>query len=222
MLEVLRNKFLIFMFYSILGWIVEVIYAYLTKKRFSNRGFFIGPYCPVYGVGCIFMIALLSKFKSYPVLVFILAIIICSVLEYFTSYMMEKLFKARWWDYTKTKFNINGRVCADTMLLFGIIACLVIYLLHPAVINVIEAIPEKILTIISIAILIIFLTDIIISLNVVIHFTKTIKAVSLEDRTDDINNYVKDLLSKKSLLHKRLIKAFPTSYTIVKKKKKKD
>ena len=218
-----REYFLMFMIYAVLGWIIEVIYAYLMKKKISNRGFFIGPYCPIYGIGCLLIVLLLSSFKKYPIVVFILAILICSVLEYFTSFIMEKLFKARWWDYTDTKYNINGRVCLDTMLPFGIIACIVLYLLHPFVMNIIDSLPDKSLTIISISIFVIFLTDIVLSFNIVNNFKKTIKSVSLEDRTDDINKYIRELLSNKSLFHRRLLKAFPTSHAVLKKKRiKKD
>lgn len=200
---------------------MEVIYAYATKKKVTNRGFLIGPYCPIYGIGCIMIIILLSSYKHHPAGMFVLAILICSVLEYFTSYIMEKLFKARWWDYSKTKYNINGRVCLDTMLPFGIIACIVIYILNPAIMSVINRIPESRLTILTLVLAIIFISDLIASFNIVNNFKKTIKKVSLEDRTDDINNYIRDILFKRSLFHRRLLLAFPTSHAIIKKNKKK-
>lgn len=217
----MREYFLMFMFYSVLGWIIEVIYAYIMKKKISNRGFFIGPYCPIYGIGCLLIVLLLSNFKKYPIIVFILAILICSALEYFTSYIMEKLFKARWWDYTDTKYNINGRVCLDTMLPFGIIACIVLYLLHPFVMSIINSLSDKSLTIISTSLFVILLTDIVLSFNIVNNFKKTIKSVSLEDCTDDINKYIRELLFDKSLFHRRLLKAFPSGHAVVKKRKTK-
>ena len=220
MLITIREYFLLFMLYSMLGWLMEVVYALVTKKKLSNRGFLIGPYCPIYGVGCVLIIILLSGFKKYPVVVFILAIIICSILEYFTSYIMEKLFKARWWDYTKTKFNINGRICVDTMLPFGIIAFIIIYLVNPIVARAIEKTPDTILTIIAIVFAIIFILDLIASFNIVNNFKKTIKKASLDDRTDDINKYIRETLSSKSLLHRRLLRAFPTGHAIIKKVKK--
>ena len=142
--------FFLFIVYSIIGWILEEIYVYARKKTIANRGFFIGPYCPIYGIGCILIILLLSGFKKYPLLVFILAMVICTILEYSTSFIMEKLFKARWWDYSSAKYNINGRVCADTMIPFGLIACFVIYVLNPAVMAVVNNIPFNRLTILVI------------------------------------------------------------------------
>ena len=127
MITIIRDYFLLFMLYSMIGWVMEVIYVYLTKRKLSDRGFFIGPYCPIYGVGCILIIILLSGFKKYPIVVFILAILISSVLEYFTSFLMEKLFKARWWDYTKAKYNLNGRICLDNSALFGVLSFIIMY-----------------------------------------------------------------------------------------------
>lgn len=198
---------------------MEVLYALATKKRLTNRGFLIGPYCPIYGIGCLLIIILLSGYKNHPAGMFVLAILIASALEYFTSYIMEKLFKARWWDYTDTKYNINGRVCLDTMLPFGIIACIVIYVINPFIVNLITDIPSKILSITSIILAIIFILDIIASFNIVNNFKKTIKTVSLEDRTDDINRYLREILAKRSYFHRRLLIAFPTARAILKKVK---
>ena len=90
--------FMLFMFYSIVGWIIEVIYTFITDKKIVNRGFLIGPYCPIYGVGCLLIIILLKKYTDDFIVLFIMSMLICSLLEYLTSYVMEKLFNARWWD----------------------------------------------------------------------------------------------------------------------------
>ncbi len=132
---------------------------------------------------------------------------------------MEKLFKARWWDYTKAKYNLNGRICLDTMLPFGIIACIIVYLINPIVVRAIDKTPETVLTVIAITFAIIFLLDLITSFNVVNNFKKTIKKASLEDRTDDVNKYIRDTLASKSLLNRRLLKAFPTGHAIIKRVK---
>lgn len=110
--------FMLFLLYSFIGWSIEVIGQLLEKHRFINRGFLVGPICPIYGWGCIAMILTLTKYKSDFFLLFAMAIVICSILEYFTSYFMEKLFHVRWWDYTRRKYNLNGRICAETMIPF--------------------------------------------------------------------------------------------------------
>ena len=111
------NYFLLFIIYSFLGWLIEIIVCSISEKHFTPRGFLIGPYCPIYGFASIIMITLLNKYFNDPLIVFILSAIIASVLEYFTSYIMEKIFNARWWDYSDRKLNINGRICLENSVL---------------------------------------------------------------------------------------------------------
>ncbi len=91
----LAMYFLLFIIYSVLGWIMEVCLALYKEKKFINRGFLIGPYCPIYGVGCILLSVCLQSFASNPITLFLMSLVICSGLEYATSYIMEKIFKAR-------------------------------------------------------------------------------------------------------------------------------
>ena len=110
--------FLSFIFYSFIGWLYEsALVTYVQKRTFINRGFFLGPYCPIYGAGAVFCYLLLKDISN-PIILFIMAAIVCCTLEYFTSYVMEKLFHARWWDYSNLPFNINGRVCLAGAILF--------------------------------------------------------------------------------------------------------
>lgn len=117
-MEVVCRYFLYFIIYSFIGWLIEVVCKSIEYKRFVNRGFLIVPICPIYGYGVLFIILLIGKDTSDILGVFLKSVLICSVLEYFTSYFMEKLFKVRWWDYSKRKFNINGRICLETMIPF--------------------------------------------------------------------------------------------------------
>ena len=127
--------FLYFIIYSFIGWLMEVVLKSKDEHKFVNRGFLIGPICPIYGFGVLLIILLVGNSKSDLLAVFLKSILVCSVLEYFTSYFMEKLFHARWWDYSKNKYNINGRICLETMLPFGILSTIVIYVVHPLVIK---------------------------------------------------------------------------------------
>ena len=114
-MEILYNfsyYFLLFFIYSFIGYICEVIYCFiLDKGKFQNRGFLYGPYCPIYGFGAIAIIVLLSKYEQYPIVLFVMGAIVASIIEYITSYLMEKIFNNKWWDYSNKKFNINGRIC---------------------------------------------------------------------------------------------------------------
>lgn len=206
----IRDLFLLFMIYSIIGWFLEVLYNLIFgDKKLVNRGFLIGPYCPIYGVGCILIVLLLSKYESHPFGLFILSIVLCSVLEYSTSFIMEKIFKARWWDYSTYKFNINGRICLETMIPFGVIACLIVYVINPFFVDFLDKLPDLFLTILFIFLFAIFGVDEITSFNIVNNFKKTVKSVSFGDKTEDINKYVKSILSNRSFLYRRLINAFP-------------
>ena len=187
---------------------MEVGCKLVELKKFINRGFLIGPYCPIYGWGCILIILLLNKYTDDPLVLFVMAILICSILEYFTSYFMEKLFKARWWDYSRRKFNINGRICLETMIPFGLLGCLIMYFVNPFFVSIYSKIPSNILIIISSVLFTIFLIDNIISYTIM--FKMKIPKIKIsKDSTEEITEYVRSILAKRSFLYKRLMKAYP-------------
>ena len=130
-----------FILYAFLGWVCEDLYCGIPAKKFINRGFFYGPYCPIYGVGALLVLYPLLFVKDYPILVFILGVIITSTLEYITSWVMEILFKTRWWDYSERFMNINGRVCLLNSTLFGIMSIVVVYIIHPVIQDIVLDIP---------------------------------------------------------------------------------
>ena len=151
--------FILFMFYSFIGWIMEIIFTLYKDKTLVNRGFLMGPYCPIYGSGCILIILLLNKYVNDPLALFVMSMVICSILEYMSSYIMEKLFKARWWDYSDRKFNINGRICLETLIPFGLLGCFLMYVINPFISNVLLSIPSGVLNVLAIILLIIFIVD---------------------------------------------------------------
>ena len=203
--------FYTFFIYSIIGWIIESIYVSIKEKKFVDRGFLIGPYCPIYGLGALGMILYLEQYKNNIITVFFLSVIICSILEYITSYIMEKIFNARWWDYSKENFNLNGRICGKNSILFGIGGVIVIYIAHPFIKNILLSINPKILLIISIISLLIFLTDTIISFNIVNKLKNTITSIEpKKDTTQEFSKLIKETLIKRNkILQKRLFSAFP-------------
>ena len=203
--------FYIFFIYSIIGWIIESTYVSIKEKKFVDRGFLIGPYCPIYGFGALGTILYLEQYKDNIITVFFLAVIICSILEYLTSYLMEKIFKARWWDYSDKKFNLNGRICGQNAILFGLGGVIVIYIFHPLLSNILISLNQNILFIISIISLMIYATDTIISFNIINKFKDTVKNIELrKDSTQEFSKIVKDALFKNNkILQKRLFTAFP-------------
>lgn len=116
--------FMLFFIYAILGWIIETTLVSIEKRKFVNRGFLIGPYCPIYGFGGLAITILLKNYTKDPIVLFLMAVIICGTLEYFTSYIMEKIFKARWWDYSAKKYNINGRICLENLEYWDVWLCM--------------------------------------------------------------------------------------------------
>ena len=200
--------FLLFLIYSFIGWLIEVIGKLIEKHKFINRGFLIGPICPIYGHGCLLMILTLSRYKDNPLTLFICAIFICSLLEYFTSYFMEKIFKARWWDYSTKRFNLNGRICAETMIPFGILGTLVICVINPIFEYLLNLFNFETIKITAVVLFIIYIIDYTISLIIMFGFKGTLKTVE-KDGTEEITKKVKKILINKNVLYKRLVEAFP-------------
>ena len=213
------DKYIILFFaFSFLGWLMEVMVVIFKERKIVNRGFLIGPCCPIYGFGGLIMTLLLQNIKNNPILLFLLSLLICSVLEYETSYVMEKLFHARWWDYSNRKFNINGRICLTNMIAFGLLGCLIIYILDPIYFEKIKNLSTKILNIICIILLALFLIDSIFSIKII----KNIKLIkkNMKDNTEEITRRVKEILIEKSALTRRIVEAFPNMMVIKEKIKR--
>ena len=131
MFNILCRWFLLFLVYSFVGWLIEVGLYLKEYKKFVNRGFLLGPYLPLYGCGALLMVFFLRKYSGDIIILFCMSTLICSVLEYMTSYIMEKIFRARWWDYSTRKFNIEGRVCLKFALCFGFGGVIVVPFVNP-------------------------------------------------------------------------------------------
>jgi len=190
MLYNLKIYIMLFFIYAFGGWILECTLGIIQKRKFINRGFLIGPYCPIYGVGVVIVSLLLSRFYNNIVLLFIFSTILCGLLEYITSYIMEKWFHARWWDYSKNKFNINGRVCIGTLIPFGIICVAIISYANPWLLNKLYNIPNNILNYITIILSILILLDVCISLKVILKFKNMNKKE--KDNTEELSKKVKE------------------------------
>ena len=128
----LCELFLLYIAYSVLGWCGEMLYCSIPKGHIcEKRGFLNGFLCPIYGHGALLVLYCLHGGFKNPVLTFIFGAIVTSVLEYFTSWVMEKLFHMRWWDYSHYKFQINGRVCLLNSACFGLASVLLCHVVQP-------------------------------------------------------------------------------------------
>ena len=187
---------------------MESIYCFVIDKKFVNRGFLIGPVCPIYGVGCLFIIIFLDKYRDDPIVLFCMAVIICSILEYFTSYIMEKIFKTRWWDYSQKKYNLNGRICLDIIIAFGVLGLILTYIIHPFVKDILFLIDPVLLKVITSILFILFLVDVSVSTKI-IYRIKGVENKVLTDQTEEINAKVKEALQSMGIFTRRVAIAFP-------------
>ena len=149
--------FLSFLVYSFCGWLWEDLISLVNEHRFVNRGFLNGPYCPIYGCGALLFL-FFGQFVADPIALFFIGGTIACVLEYITSFTMEKLFNARWWDYSDWPLNLNGRICLYGFLGFGAASVAIRYI-HPITLSIIRAIPSN--NILAIILAAIFVIDII-------------------------------------------------------------
>ena len=211
-LYIISKYFLLFLLYSFAGWVMETAWVSWCNKKLVDRGFLIGPYCPIYGCGAILIILFLKRFSYSPVLLFLSTVVLCGGLEYFASWCMEKVFKARWWDYSNRKFNIKGRICLRNLIAFGIMGLAVIYLINPYFEIWIEYLDERHINILALLLWTIFIMDFVVSTIVVYGFRKVTEKVNREkvtDNTEQITKMVRELLSQRSIFHRRFINAYP-------------
>ncbi len=122
-----------FFIYSFLGWVMETCYASILDRKFVNRGFVNGPVCTIYGVGALSVYFILKPFENSILILFILGIIVPSILEYFTGWLMEVIFKTTWWDYSNYRFNIKGRICLYNSILWGLLTVALFQVMQPFV-----------------------------------------------------------------------------------------
>lgn len=204
------NLFLLFFIYSFLGYIVESISVSLMEKKVVwNRGFLVGPYIPIFGTGAMTMILTLQKYKDDIVALFIMSMVVCLTIEYLCSLVAEKIFKLRWWNYSDKLFNINGRICLQNGILFGIGGVLIVKYVNTWIENLILLLPNFLMVTLSIILTIIFVSDTILSLHTVIKFNSSFKRYSA-DNTQEVKKKILEELQRNFLLN-RLVKAFPNA-----------
>jgi len=205
---ILIELFFYFIVYSFLGWLIECMYCFLGSKKFVNRGFLIGPYCPIYGTAAVAMVYILRVYVDKPFALFVMAALITTTIEYITSYAMEKIFNARWWDYSHRPFNINGRVYLLNSIYFGILGFVLVYFVHPLIGKLFLIMSPVLSTAIVSVIFTAFTIDCFISFNTM-YKIKDKLSIKLGDCTEEVNKIVKKLLSKHNFYAKHLFKAFP-------------
>jgi len=169
-----------FTVYSFIGWVYESILCSITEKSLVNRGFLNGPVCPIYGVGALLIIWMLSPAKDNIITLFFSGIVVTMVLEYITSYLLEKLFHTQWWDYSRFRFNLNGRICLLGAVVFGIFSVLLLRLIHPLVSGLVDRIPDAFCIAVSIVLLNVFIADTIVTVISILNLNEWLQKIQLQ------------------------------------------
>ena len=209
--ENLINLILLFFAYAFIGWCIEVTLKYFQFHRFINRGFLTGPWLPIYGSGAaLITIAVngLSPLESSVGTTFVVSFILCGIIEYMTSFVLEKRFHARWWDYSQKPMNLHGRVWIGNLILFGLGGVLIVELFNPLLFRHFGLINIRMREILAIALSCVFVADYVMS-HFVLKLVKSGVESSEADDTEAINKEIHLLLHDRSFFHRRFAEAYP-------------
>lgn len=201
---------LYFFFYSAAGWLIESIYCSCGQRKLVNRGFLTGPLCPIYGSGAVALSLCLSPIKHSDInpvakffIILFLGMVICDIVEFLTSVIMEKLFHARWWDYSNKPFNIQGRICLQHTMYWGLATVIFMYIIHPPVEEIISEIDADIAYILLGFIFAVFIADLINAVRVALDVRK------IMDKLHAINDAVQKYAeTAKETIQQNLNKGF--------------
>ena len=202
---------LLFFAYALLGWCIEVTLKYFQFHRFINRGFLTGPWLPIYGSGAVLITLAvdgLAPLESSVGTTFALSFVLCGTVEYLTSFVMEKRFHARWWDYSQKPMNLHGRVWIGNLILFGLGGVLITKVLNPVFLGVFGMLTLSGREILSAGLGGLFLADCVMS-HFVLKLVKTGVESSEADSTEEISREVRLLLHDRSVFHRRFADAYP-------------
>ena len=197
-----------FMIYAVIGWMIEVSYHAVTMGKVVNRGFLIGPVCPVYGCGVISVLAVVRwvgealgysgniETASTPVL-FIVGISFATIIELLAGVMLDLLFHARWWDYSKEKFNLHGYICLKFSIVWGLAIAFVLRVVHPGIKKIVDLLPVRISWIILIALYLVFVFDLIMTTLSVLKLNKQLEMMKeLQNSIQKISDGMSEVIAE--------------------------
>lgn len=190
----------LFFVYGFLGWISEVVFAACKTGKFVNRGFLLGPICPIYGFGVLSVLSLLEPVKSVPLLAFILSVIITSALELLTGVVLQAIFHERFWDYSDAKFNICGYICLSFSLVWGFACMAVLYVVHPMIYSILTKLPHIVGVPLLCAMLLTILTDATLTIFHALKLDKRMRAIDeMSEALENVSYHIGEGLSEKTL-----------------------
>ena len=209
--EKLINLILLFFAYAFIGWCIEVTLKCFQFHRFINRGFLTGPWLPIYGSGAsLITVAVngLAPLESSVGTTFVISFILCGIVEYMTSLVLEKRFHARWWDYSQKPMNLHGRVWIGNLILFGLGGVLIVELFNPLLFRQFGYMSFRLREFLAIVLSCVFVADFVMS-HFVLKLVKTGVESSEADNTEAINKEIHLLLRDRSFFHRRFAEAYP-------------
>lgn len=183
--------------YGFIGWCGEVIFAALCLGKFVNRGFLGGPICPIYGFGMLTVLCVLTPVEGKLAVLFFGSVVLATVLELVTGFILDKIFSQKWWDYSEMPFNIGGYVCPLFSLLWGIGCVLAVRVIHPIVNHAIVLVPHKIGVVLLCVLWGLFVADFVYTAIGLAGLNREIRAVSEAERilkkiSDDLGEKLAD------------------------------
>ena len=187
-----------FFIYAIIGWILEVSFHVISQGKFINRGFLNGPYCPIYGFGALGVITSLKFIGDQnKINIFFVSMIVATLLELVTGYLLEKIFHKRWWDYRTNKFNLGGYICLEFSLIWGAVCFILYEAIHPLISKSIGLIPLRVIIGINIILAITFIIDLFSTVVTLMGLNEKFKVLEAQSRdirkvSDDIGQKVAD------------------------------
>ncbi|MBO5396819.1 MAG: hypothetical protein J6A97_08040 [Clostridia bacterium] len=213
MFDLIINYVFMFFIFSAIGWAIECTYRSLGEKKIINSGFLYGPMCPIYGTGCLvfelILVPLSQPIEKRVIPVLLLGMVLADIVEYATSYIMEKLFNARWWDYSNNFLNLHGRICFKHTCYWAIFAFVYVYLIAPVYQYVLSFIPQNVRTIAVFVILAVLAVDLTLTVKAAADISKLMKKLKAFRATvsekadlikDTAENKYEELLVSKDML----------------------
>lgn len=205
------NRYIIsFFIFSFLGWVWESIYCTIKERKWANRGFLYGPICPIYGSSAVLGLFAYDLIKAGLVMnltwwkIFIIGFIVSMILEYPTSWVLEKLFHARWWDYSDLPLNLNGRTSVPTSAAFGVAAILIMKIIIPCADKILLSLPEIFMEILPLILIALISVDATLTITALTNFQKQVSALD-ENFQKKMTEVVDHIYSTQSAMFQKAV-----------------
>ncbi len=198
----------LFFVYSFIGWLAESTVAIVKNKKYSSRGVLNGPLCIIYGITAIMITVGFQDLASSWVFLFIGTTSISTVIEWITGRLLEKTKHRRWWDYSKKKWNLDGYICLQYSLLWGVLGVIGLKYINPLLLKLYTLFPHSILSIVLWVLVGLTVVDIIGFYTIVVGVSKKLRQVEeIQSKmgaiTVKFGNYIANHINR------RLERAYP-------------